>query len=150
MTEKKKPKFLRRKSFAYSKLGKGRKKKQVWRRPSGRDNKMREKRKGYPVVVSVGYKSDKISRGTLREKQPTIVMNIKDLDKIKESGIAIIGKIGKKKKLEIAKAAKEKKIEIYNMNAKKYLKKNTPKPKDKKTENKKDSKTKSEIKENKK
>jgi ribosomal protein L32E len=40
-----KRKFLRRIWSRYSKLGKKRKKKQVWRKPRGRDNKMREKRK---------------------------------------------------------------------------------------------------------
>ena len=54
--KKKKPKFLRRTWSRYSKLGKQRKKKQIWKAPKGRDNKMREKRKGYPAVVSIGYK----------------------------------------------------------------------------------------------
>ena len=56
----KKPKFLRRTSSRYSKLGKGRKKKQIWRRPTGRHNKMRNKRNGYPVIVSIGYGTKKI------------------------------------------------------------------------------------------
>jgi len=36
-------KFLRRTWSRYSKLGRKRKKKQKWRKPTGRDNKMREK-----------------------------------------------------------------------------------------------------------
>ena len=146
MAEKKKPKFLRRTSTRYAKLGKGVKKNQKWRRPTGRDNKMREKKKGYPAVVQVGYKADKISRGSLKKKQPIMVMNLKDLDKVKESGIAVIGSVGKKKKLEIAKKAKEMKIEIYNMNAEKFLKLNEKK---KKVKEKTDSK-KTDKKENKK
>jgi large subunit ribosomal protein L32e len=138
MTEKKKkPKFLRRKNKAYSKLGRGRKKKQVWRKPTGRDNKMREKRRGYPAVVSIGYRGTKISRDTLKNKQPIMVMNIADLKNIKESGIAIIGKVGKKKKLEIAVEAKKMKIEIYNMNPDKYIEKNKKVKKEKKVETKK-------------
>ena len=39
-------KFKRRIWNRYSKLGKKRKKKQVWRRPTGRDNPMREKKRG--------------------------------------------------------------------------------------------------------
>lgn len=50
-----KKKFKRRTWSRYSKLGRKRKKKQVWRKPTGRDNKMREKRKSYPKVVSTGY-----------------------------------------------------------------------------------------------
>jgi len=118
-----KKKFLRRVWSRYSKLGKRRKKKQVWRKPKGRDNKMREKRKGYPAVVSIGYKKDAKSRGKIQDKQIVIIMNIKDLEKIKKNQIAIIGKIGKKKKIEIAEKAKDKKIQVHNLNIEKFLKK---------------------------
>ena len=124
MAEKKKPKFLRRTWNKYSKLGKGRKKKQVWRRPTGRDNKMREKRRGYSSVVSIGYRGEKDKREKLKEKKAVIVKNTKDLEKIKENEIIIVGSVGKKKKMEIAKKAKEMKIEIYNMNPEKFLKVN--------------------------
>jgi len=126
-----KKKFLRRVWSRYSKLGKRRKKKQVWRKPKGRDNKMREKRKGYPVVVSIGYKRDTKSRGKIQDKQIVIIRNTKDLEKIKKNQISIIGKIGKKKKIEIAEKAKEKKIQIYNLNTEKFLKKKI-KPKEEK------------------
>jgi len=126
-------KFLRRTWSRYSKLGKGRKKKQVWRKPKGRDNKMREKRKGYPAVVSIGYKKDTKSQGKIKERQPIIVKNLKELENAQKNQIAIIGKIGKKKKIEIAKIAKEKKIQIYNLNVEKFLKKNIkPKKEEKK------------------
>jgi large subunit ribosomal protein L32e len=115
-------KFLRRTWNRYVKLGKGRKKKQKWRNPTGRDNKMREKRKGYPVVVSIGYKKPKKLRETIENKNPILIMNIKDLEKIGKNEIAIVGKIGKKKKIELAKKAKEMKIEIHNLNVKKFLK----------------------------
>jgi len=116
------PKFLRRVSSRYSKLGKGRKKKQVWRRPTGRDNKMRERRKGYPARVEVGYKTENQKRNKIQEKSPVIVKNIKDLENIKKNQIAILGKVGIKKKIEIAEKAKKEKIEIYNLNSKKFLK----------------------------
>ncbi len=118
-------KFLRRTWSRYSKLGKGRKKKQVWRRPTGRHNKMREKRKGYPAVVSIGYKSNRESRLKIKEKIPVKIYNIKDLEKIKENEIAVVGNVGKRKKIEIAKKSKEMKIKIYNMNPEKFLKLNT-------------------------
>jgi len=116
-------KFLRRTSERYSKLGKKRKKKQVWRKPKGRDNKMREKRKGYPGLVSIGYSKDKSVRGEIQGKKPILVNNIKDLEKIKKNNIIIIGNIGKKKKIEIVRKAKEKKIPIFNVNTKKFLEK---------------------------
>lgn len=140
-------KFLRRTWNRYSKLGKGRKKKQKWRNPTGRDNKMREMRRGYPAVISVGYKKNKNLRGTLDKKTPVIVNNIFDLENLGKNEIAIIGKVGKKKRLEILKIAKEKKIEVYNFNIEKFLKENKKpenksekKIKEKKTESKKEDK----------
>jgi len=120
-------KFLRRTWNRYSKLGKRRKKKQVWRKPKGRDNKMREKRKGYPQIVSVGYQKNKKLKGRIECKQPVIIKNIKEIGKVKKDEIVILGNIGKKKKIEIAKKAKEKGIEIHNLDVKKFLKKNIKK-----------------------
>ncbi len=116
-------KFLRRTWSRYAKLGKGRKKKQVWRRPTGRHNKMREKRKGSAAVVSIGYRSNR----KLRERKIIKINNVKDLEKMKKNEVAIISGIGKRKKIEVAKKAKEMKIEIYNMNPEKFLKLNTKK-----------------------
>lgn len=121
----KKPKFLRRTSSRYSKLGKGRKKKQIWRRPTGRHNKMREKRRGYPVIVSVGYRTKKIG------EERIIVNNIKDLGRVKENRFIVLGKIGDKNKLEIAKKAKEMKIKFQNFNIEKFLKEFEKKQKNK-------------------
>jgi large subunit ribosomal protein L32e len=114
-------KFLRRVWFRHKKIGKGRKKKQVWRRPRGRDNKMREKRKGRSPSVSVGYKKQK------ERKKEVLVYNLKDLSRAKASDLVILGKVGKKKKLEIAKKAKEMKIKFQNLNLKKFLKQNESK-----------------------
>ena len=113
-------KFLRRTWSRYSKLGKRRKKKQVWRKPTGRHNKMRERRKGSAAVVSIGYRSNKKSR----DKKFVKINNIRDLEKINKNETAIISSVGKRKKIEIAKKAKEMKIEIYNMNPEKFLKLN--------------------------
>ena len=123
MIKKAKTKFLRRTWKRYSKLGKGRKKKQVWRKPTGRDNKMREKRKGYPVVVSIGYSSDNKIKGKIKGKTPVLINNVKDLEKIKQNQIAIVGNVGKKKKIDIVKKANEKKILLQNINIKKFSKK---------------------------
>ena len=53
------PKVLRHTSHKDPKLWLRRKKKQVWRRPTGRDNKMREQRKGKPAIVAIGYSTNK-------------------------------------------------------------------------------------------
>jgi large subunit ribosomal protein L32e len=116
-------KFLRRITTRYSKLGLRRKNKQVWRKPKGRDNKMRERRRGYPKTVTIGYGTKKSERSTIEGKMPVVVFNVKDLEKVGKNEIAVLGKIGNKNRVEIAKKANEKKIEIYNLNIKKLLRK---------------------------
>lgn len=110
-------KFIRRDSNRYSRLGKRRKKLQKWRRPTGRDNKMREKRRGYPARVSIGYKKgEKI--------EPILIYNSEDLNKLKlkKEEVILLGRVGKKKKIGIAKKANELKIKFSNFNATKFLK----------------------------
>lgn len=115
-------KFLRRNWKRHPKLGKGKKKKQVWRKPKGRDNKMREMRKGYPKTVKIGY-------GKPKNKAKLIIRNISDLEKVGKNQRIFLGKIGKKKKLEIAKLAKERQIVFANFNPNKFMKKTKPKTK---------------------
>ena len=129
-------KFIRRSWTRFSRLGKNRKKKQVWRRAKGRHNKIREKRKGYPTKVMIGFRKKKEERDLLKNKKAVLVNNIKELTRIKKEEIAVIGKVGNKKKIEILKAAKEKSIPVSNVNIKKFLKKSN-----KKTEEKKDIKS---------
>ena len=121
-------KFLRRVTHRHSKLGKGRKKKQTWRNPTGRHNKMRTKQKGNSVCVSIGYGTERKDKNKINNKTPILIKNLKELEKIKKDQIVIIAKIGKKKKIELAKQIKEKGLEVVNMNVKKLLKK----PKEKK------------------
>ncbi|MBI2046785.1 50S ribosomal protein L32e [Candidatus Pacearchaeota archaeon] len=113
-------KFLRRWWNKKSRLGKGRKNKQKWRRPKGRHNKMRENRKGYAKVVNIGYRKKTKERVDITKTAH--IKNIKELLKLKKGDKAIIGKIGKKKKIEIAKKAAELNIKIINLNVQKFLK----------------------------
>lgn len=119
----KKPKFLRRNWSKKSRLGNKRKKKQVWRSPHGRHSKTRKKRKGYPAIVQIGYRKDKREREMIKDSKPVIVQNIKELEKMKKGEIAIIGKVGNKKRIELAKKAKEKGVQIHNINVNRLLKK---------------------------
>lgn len=125
-------KFLRRTWNRYKKLGKGKKKKQVWRKPRGRHNKMRWKRKGHSKVVSIGYQKKQSEKENIR-----IIKNLQDLRKVEKNEILILGNVGKKKKIEIAKKAKEEKIEIQNLNVGKFLKKIEKSKKPEKVEEKK-------------
>lgn len=119
--KRRKPKFLRKDTFKKSKLGKRRKKKQKWRRPRGRHSKLREKRVGYMIQPSIGWSSPKAVRGFMKGARPKLIFNVKDLQNLKEDEIAILGKVGKKKKIEIAKEAITKNICIGNLNTKKFL-----------------------------
>jgi len=111
-------KFMRRTWDRYSKLGKKRKKKQKWRKPTGRDNKMREKKKGHPKIVSVGYKKAR----KMNKTNQILVKNTQELEKVKKNQIVIVGHVGKKKKIEIAKKAKKMGISLQNLNIEKFLK----------------------------
>ena len=111
-------KFLRRTWNRYNKLGKKKKKKQVWKKPKGRHNKMRKKRKGYPKVVSIGYRKNKSERKNIR-----IIRSLEDLENIKKNEVLVLGNVGKKKKIEISEKAKKMKVSFQNLNIEKFLKK---------------------------
>jgi ribosomal protein L32E len=118
----KKPDFKRRNTTQYSRLGRGRKKLVKWRRPKGRHGQMRLGRRGYAPCVEIGYKQTDSERGKLNEKKIVQVSNMKELVNVKKDEIVMLGRIGKKMKIEIAKKANEMKIEIANFNAPKFLK----------------------------
>ncbi|UCD20871.1 MAG: 50S ribosomal protein L32e [archaeon] len=121
--KKRKPKFLRKDSKKISKIGKKRKKKQKWRRPRGRDNKIREKQGGYSRQPSIGWGSPKKIKGFIGETLIKKVSSIEELKRIKDGEKIILAKLGKKKKIEIIKKALEKKIKILNIKTEKYIKK---------------------------
>lgn len=105
--------FLRRAWWKYKKLG--RKKKLKWRRPKGRDNALRLRKKGYQRAVEIGYRKRKKERGKINNLTPIIIRNIKELNNVGKNEIAIIARVGRKKKNEILKKANEMKIKILNM-----------------------------------
>ena len=108
-------KFIRRDFKRFSKIGKNRKKLQVWRKPKGRDNKMRERRFGYPKCPGVGYMSPKKEAGKIQGLVPVRVLNVKGLESVGKENILIVGKVGAKKKMEIIKKAAELKLKILNL-----------------------------------
>lgn len=117
-------KFLRRNTDRHSKLGRKRKKKQIWRKPKGRHNKMRDQKRGYPAIVSIGYRKNKKSHGKLEGMKPVTILNINDLEKMKTGEIGIVGSVGMKKKIDIVKKAKDRGIPLFNININKFIKKN--------------------------
>jgi len=121
IVKKKTPKFQRTQSHQYSKLGRGRKKKQKYRHARGLDNKMRLKHKGKPVRVMIGFRSDKRIRSLIDGKKIVSVSNIQELKNVKKNEIALISKIGRKKKMELMKYAIDNKIQLHSVNPKKSL-----------------------------
>jgi|SRR3989344_4566639 len=108
--------FVRQDSKRYSKIGKNRKKLQKWRKPKGRDSKMRLRRKSYPRTVSTGYKNKKSESGKINGKMPILVYNSLDLQKAgKNNSIILSSRVGAKKKIQIIKTAREKNLTILNI-----------------------------------
>ena len=107
----KKPEFLRSESWRYSKMS------ESWRRPRGLDHKMRRKIKGWPPMVSTGYKGPKLARGLhpsgLRE---VLVHNVNEVAAVdpKVQAARIAHTVGKKKRALIIAEAKKNKLLILN------------------------------------
>ena len=88
-----------------------------WRRPKGIDNKMRQKRKGWPRTVNVGYRSPKAVRHLHPSGMEEVaVFNVGDLTIVDpETQVARIGgTVGRRKRRSILKEALELGIRILN------------------------------------
>ncbi len=108
------PKFLRHLWWKFGKFD------EVWRKPKGNDNKMRLKLKGYPPVVSVGYRGPKEVRGLHPTGlEPVIVRSEKDLEGLDpEKHIVYIAHgVGLRKRLAILAKAQELKLRVANEGA---------------------------------
>lgn len=88
-----------------------------WRRPKGIDNKMRQKRKGWPRTVNVGFRSPKAVRHLHPSGMEEVaVFNVGDLTIVDpETQVARIGgTVGRRKRRSILKEALELGIRILN------------------------------------
>src|SRR3990172_6425045 len=107
----KKPEFLRSESWRYTKLS------ESWRRPRGLDHKMRRKIKGWPPMVSTGYKGPKIARGLHPSGYwEVLIHNVQEVSKVdsKTQAARIAHTVGKKKRAQIIAEAKKKKVVLLN------------------------------------
>ena len=105
------PTFVRQESWRYDRLAEN------WRRPKGKDNKMRLQVSGVPRLVKVGYGGPKVVRG-LHPSGYTdnLVFNINDLLSLdsKKDAIRIGHIVGKFKRKEILTKATELGIKVLN------------------------------------
>ena len=107
----KRPEFVRQESWRYDRLAPN------WRRPKGKDNKMRKQVSGVPPLVKVGYKGPRKTRGLHPSGYNDIlVFNVKDLSKIdpKIDAVRIAHTVGNKKRIEIVTEATKLKMKILN------------------------------------
>lgn len=109
MSEKK---FKRQEQYRFKKL------KKSWRKPRGKDSKMRKDKKGKMPRVKIGYRKPKNERGVhpsgFREE---LVNNASDLEKINPETHAarVSSTVGARKKGQIIERAKELGIKILNI-----------------------------------
>jgi large subunit ribosomal protein L32e len=107
----KKPEFLRSESWRYAKLS------ESWRRPRGLDHKMRRKIKGWPPMVSTGYKGPKIARGLHPSGyREVLVHNTKEVNELDPNTQAarIAHTVGRKKRAQIIAEARAKNVVVLN------------------------------------
>ena len=128
-------KFLRSNSKNYKRLG--RKNKLTWRKPRGRDNKLREKIRGKLRKVSIGFRTEKKGRGKIQDKIVVVVGNLKQASEVKKEDLVMIKKIGNKKRIEVEKKIKELGGKILNKKKLKVKEKKEKKSEEKKNESKK-------------
>ncbi len=107
-----KPTFKRPESWRYKRLD------TTWRKPKGIDSHQRkQKSRGRPGLVKVGYRGPKIARG-LHPSGYTdnLVYNLQGLEKLnpKTDGVRIAHGVGTKKRTQIIVKAIENKFKIFN------------------------------------
>ena len=105
------PKFIRQESWRYDRLAEN------WRKPKGKDNKMRKQKSGMPAIVKVGYRGPRAARG-LHPSGYTdnLVHNTAELAKLdaKKDAARIGHTVGKKKRIEMINKAAELGIKVLN------------------------------------
>lgn len=107
----KRPKFIRQESWRYDRLAEN------WRKPKGKDNKMRKQKAGVPAIVKVGYRGPKVARG-LHPSGYTdnVIYNSADLAGLdpKKDAVRLAHTVGTRKRKEIIEQATKAKFKILN------------------------------------
>jgi large subunit ribosomal protein L32e len=107
----KRPNFVRQESWRYDRLAEN------WRKPKGKDNKMRKQKSGMPAIVKVGYRGPRAARGLHPSGyRDNVIHNTAELSKLdpKNDAARIGHTVGKKKRIEIISKATELGIKVLN------------------------------------
>ncbi|HEV3433441.1 MAG TPA: 50S ribosomal protein L32e [Nitrososphaera sp.] len=105
------PRFVRQESWRYDRLAEN------WRKPKGKDNKMRKQKSGMPALVKVGYGSPKAARGLHPSGyRDNLIHNSTELARLdpKIDAARIAHTVGKRKRIEIISKALELGIKVLN------------------------------------
>jgi large subunit ribosomal protein L32e len=111
MKKRKKPKFPRQGAKNIRRV------KDKWRRPRGKQSKLRRHKKARGSMPNTGYGSPKSVRGLHPSGfEDVLVYNINNLEKLdsKKQACRIASNVGKRKGFEIMKKASELKIKVLN------------------------------------
>ncbi|MGI0025925.1 MAG: 50S ribosomal protein L32e [Nitrososphaera sp.] len=107
----KRPRFIRQESWRYYRLAEN------WRKPKGKDNKMRKQVSGVPAIVKVGYRGPRAARG-LHPSGYTdnLVFNPSELGKLdpRKDAARLARTVGRRKRLVIIARAAELGIKVLN------------------------------------
>jgi large subunit ribosomal protein L32e len=107
----KRPKFVRQESWRYDRLAEN------WRKPKGKDNKMRKQVSGVPALVKIGYRGPRAARG-LHPSGYTdnLVFNVNDVTKLdpKKDAARLGHTVGTRKRKEIIAKATSMGIKLLN------------------------------------
>ena len=104
-----KPKFMRQEYWKHPRL------KKTWRKPKGNTSKLRRHWRNHGQWVSAGHGSPAEVRGLNRQGfKEILVHNPADLESLNpQTEMGLIGRtVGRKKRLEIAKAAEQKGVKL--------------------------------------
>jgi len=107
----KRPEFIRQESWKYVRL------KPNWRRPRGKDSKMRLQKSGAPQLVKVGYRTPRKYRNLHPSGfKEVLIHRVEDLEGLDPAihAVRIAGSVGKSKKIKIMVEAEKKGLKVLN------------------------------------
>jgi len=105
------PKFIRQESWRYDRLAEN------WRKPKGKDNKMRKQKSGMPPIAKVGYRGPRVARGLHPSGyNDNVVHNMAELAKLdpKKDAARLGHTVGRRKRIQIIAKANELGIKMLN------------------------------------
>lgn len=107
----KRPAFVRQESWRYVRL------KPNWRRPRGKDSKMRLQKSGAPQLVKIGYRTPR----KYRDLHPSgymevLVYRVEELEGLDPAkhAVRIAGSVGRLRKIKIVEEANKKGLKVLN------------------------------------